>query len=310
MIRFAFIGGTKRGYKLLASLMQNNYQPEFAVLLKEDEHEYEKYTDKISQLLSKNKIPNSIKKKLSITDYKEIKKSKLDFIIVYGWRSLIETEINKYLIFGMVAAHQSLLPKYRGFAPLQWAIINGEKETGVTLFRIEEGKADSGKIIAQKKLPIKPEDNIISIDDKLINYTIEMYLKFIKDYESGEIKFKKQNEADATYTCKRIPEDGRINWEKTSEEIFNLIRALVYPFTGAFCYFKNERYEIRNAKPGKNNNIKYAGRISGRVIKIYDDGIEVMCGKGTLEIKEWKNCSSGKIFCPTEIVKNLGATLK
>jgi methionyl-tRNA formyltransferase len=151
LIKFAFIGGTVRGYKLIETLIENNFKPEYSVIMKEDDHEIEKHSLEIIALLKKHKLSYSVRKKLLPEDYKIIKKEKLDFAVVYGWRSIIDPVMNEYLKFGIVAAHHSLLPKYRGFAPVQWAVINGEKESGATLFKISNGEIDSGDIIAQKQ---------------------------------------------------------------------------------------------------------------------------------------------------------------
>ncbi|MDQ3021263.1 MAG: methionyl-tRNA formyltransferase [Bacteroidota bacterium] len=309
-IEFAFIGGTNRGYKLIEALIEKEFIPKFAIILKEDEHEQVKYSDKISGLLNKNQIVNSIKKKLTETEYNKIQESNLDFVIVSGWRTLINTKVSRYIKFGLIAAHHSLLPKYRGFAPTQWAIINGETETGVTLFLINEGEADSGKIIAQEKTPILFEDYAIDLDNKLINCTIKLFLEFFVNYQKKKIVLTKQNESDATYTCKRTPQDGRINWSKNSLEVYNFIRALAHPFTGAFCEYNNNLFYIRRARLGDNNNKNFAGNIPGRVIKINPDGIEVLCGNGTILITEWENKIISVVNCPSENIKSINSTLK
>ncbi len=309
MLRFAFIGGTKRGYKLIQVLIQKKLFPVFGIILKEDEHETEKYFQFISQLLIGNKIPNSTKRKLLEDDYEKIRSSNLDFIIVYGWRSLIDTSVNKFLKNGLILAHQSLLPKYRGFAPLQWAMINGERETGVTLFKMSEDSVDSGKILYQERIPIGFEDYAIDVDNKLTDCAINLFLKVFEDNDLNKITLYDQNESEATYTCKRTPQDGRINWNKSSVEIYNLIKALAYPFTGAFCFFRETCYHIRKAFIGENNSRNFSGRIQGRVYKINPDGIEVLCREGTICITEWEDKSGNIVTCPSLIVKSLSATL-
>lgn len=309
-IRFGFIGGTLRGYKLIKALLKNNLIPEFSVILKEDEHENEKYSSEISSMLNKYKVTNQIKKKLTDEDYKKIQESKLDFVIVSGWRTIIDTRINKYIKSGFIAAHQSLLPKYRGFAPLQWAIINGEKETGVTLFQIEDGEIDSGRIISQKIMPINFEEYADEVDKKLIECTIELYMDYFENYNSKTITLRDQNESEATYTCKRIPEDGKIEWNKTSAEVYNLIRALAYPYPGAYCYLNEDCYIIRKARTGFSNKKKFAGNIPGRVLRIYPEGAEILCGKGTVLLQEWENKSTGIVNNPSEIIRSIKLTLR
>ncbi len=309
MIRFSFIGGTKRGFKLIENLLEKNYVPLSAVILREDEHETEKYSENISQLMLKHGIPYSVKRKLAEKDYEMLGNSGLDFVIVTGWRSMIDTKVNDFIKSGFIAAHQSLLPKYRGFAPSQWAMINGETETGITLFRINKGEVDSGKIISQRKVEIRFEDYAADVDEKAIECIKEMYLEFFENYKNGIVTFTEQVEAEATYTCKRIPEDGNIIWDQDSMNVYNFIRALAHPYPGAFSFHRDKCYSIRKARLGENNSKKFAGCIPGRVIKIYSDGIEVLCRTGTIHIEEWENKETGEISIPSDNVKSAGDTL-
>ncbi|MDZ4712063.1 MAG: methionyl-tRNA formyltransferase [bacterium] len=309
MVKFGFIGGTKRGYKLINALFDKELLPEFAIILKEDDHENVKYHEKISDMLNQKKIPNFIKNKLGKSDYDLIKDSNVDVIILYGWRTLIDTRITSRIKYGIIAAHQSLLPNYRGFAPLQWVIINDEKETGVTLFQITEGEVDSGKIISQAKVEIDLNEYASELDDKLINITIEHFFNVLENIEKGELRLVEQDETKATYACKRIPDDGLIDWNKSTREIFNLIRALAYPFTGSFCRYGDDTYIIRKARIGDNDDKIYSGRIPGRVIKILPEGIEILTGDGSILISEWENSKTGNVSCPSAEIKTLSVTL-
>lgn len=310
MSKFIFIGGTNRGYELLKALLKKKYIPKSAVILKEDEHERLKYSEKISGMLIKNKIPFTIKKKLEKKDYDKIRKIVPDFILVYGWRTLIDIKISRHVKYGIIAAHQSLLPEYRGFAPVQWVIINGEKETGVTLFQISKGEPDSGKIFFQKKIPIGSDEYAAEIDKKIIKASIELFLTLFESVKKGQITFTRQDETKATYACRRVPDDGKINWGDTSKNIYNLIRALAHPYTGAFCKYNENTYLIRRAKLGDSNQKRIAGKIPGRVFKIRQDGIEVLCGEGTIFISEWENKSDGIVSCPSKEVKSITATMQ
>lgn len=309
-IRFAFIGGTKRGFRLIENLLDKKLLPEFAIVLKEDEHESEKYSESIMNILNKRKIQNTLKKKLTDADYQMLKESNLDLIIVYGWRTLIDPDLNNYLKTGIVAAHHSLLPKYRGFAPIQWAIINGETETGVTLFKISEGEIDSGKIISQKKFEIEFKDDGSSLEDKATSVSIDLFTELFDNHKKNTITIYDQDEKNATYACKRIPEDGKIDWYQSSLQIYNQIRALTYPNPEAFCFLKNDCYSILKSRLGESNNKKFTGKIPGRIYKIFKDGIEVICGEGTIHLEKWKNKSDGTVTVPSEIVKFIGSTLK
>ena len=136
--------------------------------------------------------------------------SAVDFGIVCGWRSLINIENLGSVGEHLFAAHDSLLPRYRGFAPLSWAVINGEKETGITLFRINKG-ADSGEIVAQERVEIEDQEYVSEILPRLSLATIKLFSSLVVQLTSGHSPYgQRQDETKATYTCKRIPEDGKI----------------------------------------------------------------------------------------------------
>lgn len=308
-MKYVFIGGTMCGHKLIETLIENEHLPLFAVTLLEDEHEVENYSDKISELLNKKNIPNSVKRKLSASDYLKIQDTAPDFIIVSGWRTLLDIKVNDFTKHGVIAAHYSLLPKYRGFAPVQWAVINGEIETGVTLFRMGSGEADTGKIISQEKIAILKDETAWELNQKITEASNKLYLEFINNLNNKTVQYLEQNEAQATYTCKRIPEDGKIFWDRSAAEIYNLIRAVAHPYPGAFCVYNDQIFHIRKAKPGESGSKNYSGRIPGRVIKTDNEGIEVLCGKGTILISEWENKKADSVTNPASDVKSIKATL-
>ena len=308
-MRFAFVGGTYRGFELIKELVKHDAKPLAAFILKEDDHETEIISKDIIGFLEEQKIKNSCKKKLTKNDYDLLKTLQLDFIFVCGWRTIIDPVINEYLKLGMFAAHDSLLPAYRGFAPVNWAIINGEKETGVTLFKIDEGEVDSGNIYGQKKVEILDNDYGWDVYLKITKATVELYQEFIDKYKNNSLISYEQDEAGATYTCKRTPQDGKINWNKPSTEIYNLIRALAFPYPGSFCMYNNSNFYIRKATPGKNNHKKYIGKVPGRVIAVYENGVEIMCNEGTILIEEWEQKEEQVIEVPSVRIRSITSTL-
>jgi methionyl-tRNA formyltransferase len=307
---FIFIGGTFRGFKLLEKLLEHNYVPKYIVVLKEDDHEIEKHSDSLITLANKRGIRYVCKKKLGQEDFEVINSRLYDFAIVCGWRTIIPLELNKQFKIGMLAAHDSLLPKYRGFAPLNWAIINGESQTGVTLFKINGDETDSGDILQQATVKIGSSEYASEVYTRIIEATIKVYFDFFEDFKNKSVVSKKQNENEATYTCKRGPNDGRIDWSKNSHEIFNLVRALAHPYPGAFCFFDKRIFHIRKASLGKNNEKMYSGKILGRVITVASDHIEVLCNQGTISIYEWEDKSTNVIEIPSKTVKSITATLE
>lgn len=307
-MKFIFIGGTYRGYKLLNSLVTQKYLPSQIFILKEDQHELLQYSSKIKEIADKFAIKSSLRKKLNKEDEELIISNKWDFAIVCGWRTIINPSINDSFKVGILAAHDSLLPAYRGFAPLNWAIINGEKKTGVTLFLINDGEVDSGEIVGQESVNIDFEDYAIDVFEKICDATNKVVLDFISNYLANNVKLIKQDENQATYTCKRTPDDGRINFNDSSEQVYNFIRALAHPYPGAFLQHENRTYHVRRAFIGPKNNHSFIGRIPGRVIQIDKDGVEVLCSKGTIKISEWEDKSTGTIENPSITIKSIKTT--
>lgn len=278
--------------------------------MEEDSHELMKYSTQIAEMAKKNGIEFHLRKKLNEDDYKYLMKNKYDFGFCCGWRTMIDADrVAKNFKIGILAAHDSLLPKYRGFAPLNWAIINGEKKTGVTLFVINNKEVDSGEIYDRRVVSIKPEENAIDVYKKVCEATINLCLDFINHFNKKKLQFKKQNEKKATYTCKRIPADGRIDWNKSSKEIHNLIRGCSNPFPGAFCYKDDIKYIIDKSEIGESDQKKYVGRIPGRVIKIDRLGLEILCGKGSLKILSWKKDGEKDFICASQEVRKISTTL-
>lgn len=282
MKEYVFIGGTKRGYELIKELIKDFGYPELAFVLKEDAHESTNYSSSIAELLEGNCI-YSVTKKLKVEDYEKLNGNRYYFAIVCGWRTVIDLDKMAYSFkYGLLAAHDSLLPKYRGFAPTNWAIINGETECGVSIFKINKGEVDSGDIYSQKKVKVEEHDDINTIMSQITLATIAGYKDVFNNIEN--ITPIVQNEEEASYTCKRRPSDGVINWRNSSLDIYNLMRSLYPPYPSSFTWFNGKKLFIHKAELGRFNKRNFIGRIPGKVIAISDAGIEVLCGEGSILI--------------------------
>lgn len=281
MTKVLFIGGREKGLKTLKELIRQRAEVLYSYILKEDEHEIEKFSERIKDFCRKKNIDFSVTKSVK-NNREEIYNLKPDLIVVSGWRSLIPLSIISIPKFGCIALHESLLPKYRGFAPVNWAIINGDKYSGVTLFYITE-RIDDGDIIAQEKIEIGPNETAFSLYKKSIkacSLLIRKYYQLIISHRAPRIK---QNEEDATYLCARTPEDGRIEWSFSNLVIHNLVRGLAYPYPGAYCFYKDKKIIVHNSEiPAQ---VKWDGSIPGRIVSIKARiGIEVLTGDGSILI--------------------------
>jgi methionyl-tRNA formyltransferase len=170
-----------------------------------------------------------------------------DLLLVVGWTQLLKPDLLRVPKFACLGFHASLLPKSRGRAPVNWAIINGETETGNTMI-ILEPEADSGDIVAQRKIPITDDDNCNTIYQKVGQTEVEMLDEILPLIQKGILPRRKQDDSQATVMPKRRPEDGRIDWNRSTREIYNWVRALTDPYPGAFSFLNGEKIWIWAAR--------------------------------------------------------------
>jgi methionyl-tRNA formyltransferase len=172
-----------------------------------------------------------------------IKDKEIDVLISINYLFLIESNLINLAKIISFNIHGSLLPKYRGRTPHVWAIINNEKETGVTAHLIDEG-CDTGEIIEQIKIEIKPNDTGADVLDKFsVNYKI-LLDSVLNKIKTNKINFKKQDNLLATFFGKRTPNDGLVNWDWQRERIKNWVRAQAEPYPGAFTFYKEQKIII------------------------------------------------------------------
>ena len=217
---------------------------------------------------------------------------KADLYFVYAYGLIIPKAILSIPKHGTLNIHPSLLPKYRGPTPVQAAIMNGEKITGVSIMAIDE-KMDHGPILGQSSLPISETDTTVTLTKKLISNALPLIIKLTTGWAEGKIKANPQDDNEATY-CKLLSrDDGKIDWKnKTALEIFNMLRALT-PWPGLWTNLKNERLKIHSLK------ISTEKITPGKIIfsegKIYigckDSSVEIL----TLQL-EGKKASDAKTF--------------
>jgi methionyl-tRNA formyltransferase len=178
------------------------------------------------------------------SDYSlEIMKLKPDVILVLGWYYMVPKSIRDIPKYGAWGIHASLLPEYAGGAPLVWSIINGEKKTGVTLFRMESG-VDDGDIIAQESFPILDQDTIKEVYEKATISSIKILRQVLI---SSKVEFKPQDKTKIKIYPQRSPEDGLIDWSWDIERIKNFIRAQTKPYPGAYTILNNKKITIWDA---------------------------------------------------------------
>jgi methionyl-tRNA formyltransferase len=208
----------------------------------------------------------------------QLRELKPDLIVVVAYGQILPQSILDLPKFGCVNVHTSLLPKYRGAAPIQRAIASGETETGVTIMKMDAG-LDTGPILSQARMPILPEDNSQTLHDKLAQLGAELLVKTISDFVAGKIQPQPQNNSKATYAAKIKKEDGKIDWNLSAQEILNRLRAFT-PWPGVFTFWENHLLKIWKAEI-----VEQSGE-TGKILAADKNGIVVACGKNVLRILE------------------------
>jgi len=216
-----------------------------------------------------------------------IEKYTPDFIVVVAFGHIIPKNILTIPKIATINIHASLLPKYRGPAPIQHAIINEEKETGVTTMLMDEG-LDTGDILLSYKLDIAPDDTSDTLHDRLADLGADLLIQTLNAFETGNIHPIPQDHSKATYAPMLKKNDGRINWERPAEAIEAFIRGMT-PWPGAFTYHEKKRIKIFKAK----TIVMDTETSPGKVIKGFPDELRISTGKGVLAVMEIQG-ESGK----------------
>ena len=233
----------------------------------------------VAELAAENEIPvfapDDVNHQLWL---ERIRKSEPDFIFSFYYRNLLSEEILTIPSSGALNLHGSLLPKYRGRAPINWAVINGEKETGVTLHYMT-ARPDAGDIVGQKSFPIEENDTAKIVHLKAAKSAAELLDELLPSLLAGKAPRIPQNEAEATLFHGRKPADGLIDWTKQADEVRNLVRGVTRPYPGAFTFISAKKYFIWDAAVKNTEKNEPAGTI------LSVNPLIISCGKDALEIK-------------------------
>ncbi len=237
-----------------------------------------------------NKIDVLQPEKVKEPDFiKKISEYNPDCIVVVAFGQILPKDILNLPRYGCINLHASLLPKYRGSAPINWALIKGEKKTGVTSMFMDEGM-DTGDILIQREIEIKEDDNAGTIHDKLSQMGSDIILETLDGIEKETISRIKQDASIATYAPKLKKEDCLIDWSIGAKEIVDRIRGLT-PAPGAYTSYNGKRFKITNAdykiqdSRFKIQDLKLAACKNGEVFEVNRNGIKVICSNGVVIIK-------------------------
>lgn len=302
-LNIAFIGGGQRAYLTLKNILNNQKKVKILYAILMEGYEYEKeYCDKMAKLLKNKKIEYDISEKITDTIKNKMNSYKPKVLICGGiWRSIVEKDFLDIPELGFIGLHATPLPAYRGWAGINWQIINGEKYITARMVQLDEG-VDSGPLVCKKngelfeyRINIENEKHLQEIFDDYLEIHLKAFDDLLKAILSNDISFIAQDNTKASYTCNRSPEDGEINWNQTTKTIFNFIRAQSKPYQGAFTFYNGEKVTLWKVRPREDLS-NYIGRIPGKVVERNKDkkSVIILTKDSGIEILEAENDNKNK----------------
>ncbi len=239
----------------------------------------------IKELAFKSKLKVFQPENINTPDSVRLLKSlDADLFVIVSYGQLLSQEVLDIPKIFPLNIHASLLPKYRGAAPINWAIIRGESITGVTIMQVTK-KMDSGAIIMQREIPIKEEDDAVSIELKLRDIGADLLLCSLLKIKEKDYKLIVQDEKSVTYAPKLKKSDGLIDWNSPAWKIANLVRGAL-PWPSAFTHYNGRLLKVFRAKVTVNLGNQSYNYFPGQVLSVSKEGISVLTGKDTLLIQE------------------------
>jgi methionyl-tRNA formyltransferase len=256
------------------------------------------HSSPVEEFCKKNKIifknPDNLNNE---DDFKFLKELLPDIVIVVAYGQIIPKKFLSLSKYGYINIHASLLPKWRGAAPIQRAIMNGDKKIGISIMKIQE-KLDSGPILMLKELNLSQNETYSEVEKKLSVIGANILIESIKNIENGKVNFKEQLHSKATYAKKIKKNETKINWNLHASKVLAHIHGLS-PSPGAWFEYQNERYKILKAK---------IVLINGKPGSVINENLTIACKKDSIQIlelqRQGKNKQTAKDFLLGNKIKN------
>ncbi len=271
-----------------------------AVFTHADDARENRFFGSVAQLCAQRGIPvhapEDVNHPLWIARIRELQPQ---FIFSFYYRHLLGEELLACARRGAFNLHGSLLPRYRGRAPANWVLVNGESETGVTLHRMVK-RADAGAIIAQQRVAIDAEDTALSLHGKLREAAGELLARLLPAMLEGDFVEREQDESQASYFGRRTPADGLLDWRRPAGELHNLVRAVTQPYPGAFAPVGERKLIVWQSKVVPGNQ----GRPAGAVLGV--EPLRIACGEDSLEIVAGQQGDAGLFLAGAQLAREMG----
>ena len=305
-MKIGIIGRTEMLYNTCLILEEAGYEIKLIITSKESP-EYKKKRSDFKFLSSKFNCEFIDTTKINSEEIiRKIRRLKLDIGISVNYVNVISKKVIDSFNLGILNAHGGDLPKYRGNACQAWAIINGEDKIGLCIHKMVGGELDSGDIIDREYLEININTKITEVLNWISDRVPYMFLRSLENLKSNHnyiLSKQSKNTKDILRCYPRKPEDGKINWSKSSLEILRLINASNLPYYGAFCNYDGFEMKIWEAEVVNNNEnyLSVEGQISK--VNIEEESVEVICGNGKIKIKLIE--INGVIQPPTKLIRSI-----
>jgi len=303
-MNIAFIGGVKFSHDILSTILKFGWNISVVfTYLDSKKNNYSDFSD-FDDLSKKYSFQHVKVDNINDSENIELlKKIKPDLILVMGWSQLLKNDILTIPRFGVIGSHPTQLPKYRGRAPIPWTILKKLKHSALTFFFIEEG-IDDGDILDQKIFEIDEDDDATSLYDKITVLGEQMIIDNLNKIKNNTFLRKKQNTDEFIENWpKRTPDDGKIYWNKSSNEIQTLVRATTYPYPGAFTILDGKHIKI-----WKIIILDESFETPGKIIKIDKNGVQISTINSSiliLQASTKEECNLDQIFSKNDIGKLL-----
>lgn len=288
------IGAVTTTRRVLETMVEVNFPISYVFSLDDAVSENVSDYNPVFKTAEKFNVPYKKFKKINDEEnIKIIKEIEPDYIFVIGLSQLVKDEIINAAKKGVVGFHPAPLPKYRGRATNVWQQLLGVKESAVSVFFIDDG-IDSGDILAQEPYYIDDNDYAQDVLDKGDKAAIIAMKRVLQQMMDGTLKPVKQDDSKASYTLKRSPEDGLIDWNLPIKDIHLFIRAVSRPYPGAFSMYDGKsKIIIYRAEILPND--RYIG-FNGQIAELRKDGFDVVCKDGLLRVTDYENVDNVKMF--------------
>ncbi|MER6181864.1 MULTISPECIES: methionyl-tRNA formyltransferase [unclassified Streptomyces] len=300
-MRVVMFGYQTWGHRTLQALLDSEHDVVLVVTHPKSEHAYEKiWSDSVADLAEEHGVPVVIRNRPDDELFERLKEADPDVIVANNWRTWIPPHIFGLPRHGTLNVHDSLLPKYAGFSPLIWALINGEPEVGVTAHMMDD-ELDAGDIVRQESVPVEPTDTATDLFHKTVALIAPVTIGALDRIAAGQTEFTPQDRSQASFFHKRSIEDSRIDWTWPAEDLQRLVRAQSEPYPSTFTFHKGKRLEVLAAVVSEG---RYGGT-PGRIFYREGDGVVIVAGA---DARTGRNHGLAITRVRTEDGRELGAT--